>query len=152
MPETSEINKNLGELEEELSKIKSASDMIIDAKETTEKTISETKEIMADLIKNTKKATDSVVKESKGLNKAASNLLSSVDGLMKKLDKVDFPVRLDKLDATVSGINAGIQNIQGRIDTLERNIKDEIGQVKTNTYFLFAVVIAFGFAILWQLY
>ena len=152
MPETSEINKNLGELEEELSKIKSASDMIIDAKETTEKTISETKEIMADLIKKTKKATDSVVKESKALNKAVSNLLASVDVLMKKLDKVDFPVRLDKLDATVSGINAGIQNIQGRIDTLERNIKDEIGQVQTNMYLLFAVVIAFGIAIVRQLY
>ena len=85
--ETSELNKSLGQLEEELSKIKSASKMISDAKETTEKTIIETKEIMKDLIENSKKATDSAVKESKKLKKAATSLLEVVDTLMGKLDK-----------------------------------------------------------------
>jgi len=126
MPETSEINKSLGELEQELSKIKSASEMISDAKETAQKTISETKEIMSDLIMNSKKATASAIKESKKLNNAATELFIVVDDLLKKLDKVDFPTRLDKLDTTVSGINSGIQNILGRFDTVERNIRDQV--------------------------
>ena len=126
MPEINKINKSLGELEEELTKIKSASEMIDDAKETTKKTVNETKEIMSELIEKTEKATDSAIKESKKLNKAAEKLLNMVTTLMEKLDNVDFPTRLDKLDSTVSGINSGIQNILSRFDSIERNIKDEI--------------------------
>ena len=164
MPETSELNRSLGELEEELSKIKSASEMIEDAKETTKKTISETKEIMKDLIENSKKATDSVVKESKKLNKAASSLLKAVDTLMEKLDNVDFPTRLDKLDTTVSGINSSIQNVLSRFDSVERNLKDDfdnrINQVQkkldesqlVNLYLLIGILVVFGSSFLWLFY
>ncbi len=164
MPETSELNKSLGELEQELSKIKSASEMITDAKETTEKTINETKKIIADLIENSKMATDSAVKESKKLNQAASSLLQAVDALTEKLEKVDFPTRLDKLDTTVSGINSGIQNIFGRFDFVERNLKDDfdnkINQVqqkleesqKLNFYLLIGILVVLGGSFLWLFY
>jgi len=156
MPEINEINKSLGELEEELSKIKSASEMIQDAKNTAERTINETKEIMSDLIENSKKATDSAIKESKKLNKAASALLNAVDSLMGKLDKVDFPIRLDKIDTTISGINSGIQNILSRFDSIERNLKDDfdskIGLIqnklektqKINLYLLIGILVVLG--------
>ena len=156
MPKTSELNISLGELEQELSKIKSASEMISDAKETTDKTINETKEIMADLIENSKKATDSAIKESKKLNKAASSLLKAVDTLMEKLDKVDFPTRLDKLDTTVSVINSSIQNVLSRFDSVERNLKDDfdnkINQVQkkleesqqVNLYLLIGILVVLG--------
>lgn len=52
--------------------------------------------------------------------------------LIEKIDKVDFPTRLDKVDATVSSINQGLQNVQQRIGDLERNIKDDL-HAKTNT-------------------
>lgn len=164
MPETNEINKSLGELEQELSKIKSASDMINDAKVTTEKTINETKEIMADLIDNSQKATDSAIKESKKLNKAASSLLKAVDTLMEKLDKVDFPTRLDKLDTSVSGINSSIQNVLSRFDSVERNLKDDfdnkIKQVQSkleesqqiNLYLLIGVLVVLSGSFLWLFY
>lgn len=126
MPDTNEINKTLVEFEEELIKIKSASEIIEEAKETTQKTIDETKAIMTELIENSKKATDNAIEESKKLNKAASNLLDAADTLMKKLDKVDFPTRLDKLDTSVSGINSSIQNVLSRFDSVEMNIKDKI--------------------------
>ena len=160
MPETSDLNKSLGELEEELSKIKSASDMITDAKKTTEKTISETKEIMSDMIKESKKATDSAIKESKKLNKAAASLMGAVGKLMGKLDKVDFPTRLDKLDTTVSGINSGIQNVLSRFDSVERNLKDDfdvkISQISTkleksqkiNLYLLIGILVVLSGAFL----
>jgi len=164
MPETNELNKSLGELEQELSKIKSASEMITDAKETAEKTINETKEIMADLIDKSKNATDSAIKESKKLNKSASSLLKAVDILMEKLDKVDFPTRLDKLDTSVSGINTSIQNVISRFDSVERNLKDDfdnkIKQVQSkleesqqiNLYLLIGILVVLGGSFLWLFY
>lgn len=103
MPKVHEINKSLGELEEELKKVKTANEMV----------------------SITQKAADVIIKESKELNKTTKQLKSSAEKLMKKLDKVDFPTRLDKLDTTVSGINSGIQNVLSRFDSIERNLKDD---------------------------
>ena len=50
--------------------------------------------------------------------------------LIKKIESIDFPARFDKLDATVSSINQGLQNTQQRLGELERNIKDDL-QAKT---------------------
>jgi chromosome segregation ATPase len=164
MPKMNEINKSLGELEEELTKIKTASEMIQEAKETANKIVKESKKIMSVLITNSKKATDSAVKESKKLNKAASSLLKAVDTLMEKLDKVDFPTRLDKLDATVSGINSSIQNVLSRFDSVERNLKDDfdnkINQVQkkleesqqVNLYLLIGILVVLGGSFLWLFY
>ena len=154
MPKMNEINKSLGELEEELTKIKTASEMIQEAKETANKTVKESKKVMSELITNSKKATDSSIKESKKINKAATDLLKAVDKLMVKLDKVDFPTRLDKVDATVSGINSGIQNILSRFDSVEKNLKDNFDNKlkllkkeleesqQTNQYILVGILIA----------
>lgn len=54
------------------------------------------------------------------------DLIKSNEKLIAKIDKVDFPTRLDKIDATVSAINQGLQNTQTRIGDLERNLKDDI--------------------------
>jgi chromosome segregation ATPase len=125
MPDLNEINDSLAEFEEELSKLKSASEMIEEAKNSANTTIIESKKIMEELITNSKKATDSAIQESKKLNDSAQRLFDAVDILMNKLDKVDFPTRLDKLDNSVTGINTAIQNIFGRFETIEKNIKDE---------------------------
>lgn len=49
------------------------------------------------------------------------------------MDKVDFPTRLDKLDNSITGINTTIQNIFGRFETIEKNLKDDF-------HFKFSVV------------
>jgi len=125
MRELNEINESLADFEEELSKLKSASEMIEVAKNTIQDTISETKKIMEELISNSNKATDAAIKESKKLNESAQKLFKAVDILRNKLDKVDFPTRLDKLDNSVTVINAAIQNMFGRFETIEKNLKDE---------------------------
>jgi len=126
MPELNDINDSLADFENELSKLKSASGLIEKAKNSAQTTISESKKIMEELISNSKRATDSAIQESKKLNESAKKLFGAVDILMNKLDKVDFPTRLDKLDNSVTGINTAIQNIFGRFETVEKNLKDEL--------------------------
>lgn len=123
MPELDEINKNLSDFQDELKNIKSASVMIDEVKTAARSTVSESKKIMEELIASSKKATDGAIAESKNLNEAALLLFDAVDTLIKKLDKVDFPTRLDLLDISV-------QNIHSRFDTVERNIKDDISLIK----------------------
>jgi hypothetical protein len=53
-------------------------------------------------------------------------LAIETEKLIKYLNSVNFPARLDKLDTTVSSINQGLQNTQTRIGDLERNVKDDI--------------------------
>ncbi len=142
MPETSELNKSLGELEQELKKVKTANDMV----------------------SITQKAADEIIKESKKLNETTKKLNSSTEKLTKKLDKVDFPTRLDKLDATVSGINSGIQNVLSRFDSVERNLKDDfndkIKQVQkyleesqqVNLYLLIGILVVLSGSFLWLFY
>ena len=125
MPELNDINNNLAEFQEELSKLKNASGLIEDVKNSAQSTITESKKIMEELISNSRKATDSAIQESKKLNVSANKLFDAVDVLMQKLEKVDFPTRLDKLDTSVSCINTAIQNIFSRFETIERNLKDD---------------------------
>ncbi|MBM3243193.1 hypothetical protein FJZ31_43590 [Candidatus Poribacteria bacterium] len=103
MAKLDDINKSLGDLEQELDRLKSASEMIEGVTRTAEQAAA----------------------ESARLNQTADELCHTVGNLTDKIDRIDFHSRLDKLDATVSGINVAIQNIQGRFDTLERNIKDD---------------------------
>lgn len=39
---------------------------------------------------------------------------------------LNLPLRMDKLDANIAGIMAAVQNIQSRIDSVEKNINDKI--------------------------
>jgi len=126
MPKTDNINENLNELEEELNKLNSASELISKAKDTAEKNIIETKDIISKLVKSSEKTLDKTVKESKQLAKVSKELAKNVELLVERLDNVDFPVRLDKIDTSVASINAGVQNIQGRVDSMENNLKDDV--------------------------
>lgn len=125
MSNLNEINDNLAEMQEELEKLSSATKEIEKAKNVAQTTILESKQIMEKLISNSKNATDAAINESKKLNESAQKLFDAVDILMNKLDKVDFPTRLDKLDNSVTAINTAIQNIFGRFETVEKNLKDE---------------------------
>ncbi len=111
MAETSEINRSLGELEDELKKIKSAAELITEARVVAEKTIEETKQ----------------------LSTISEKLVKGVNTLVSKIDKIDFPSRLDKVDATVSGINSGMQNILSRLETVERHFDDSYRKMKEDS-------------------
>lgn len=50
----------------------------------------------------------------------------------KSIHDLNLPIRIDKLDATISGILAAIQNVQGRIESFERNIGDKLNEANEN--------------------
>jgi len=115
MSNTSDLNKSLAKFEDELSKLKTASDEIEKAKEIANDTISVSIKSLAEVTEN-----------SKMLQQTSIELINTVEQLLSKIDRVDFPSRLDKLDASVVGINSAIQNIFTRFDSVERNLKDDI--------------------------
>ena len=119
-----EFSKHLQSIEKSLS----------DANEKHHKQL--TKEIQ-ESTKKINDATELLAKSNSAFEKQINNLLSEYSGLgdataalIRKIESVDFPKRFDKLDATVSSINQGLQNTQTRIGDLERNIKDDL-QAKT---------------------
>lgn len=124
-----EFSKHLQSIEKSLS----------DANEKHQKQL--TKEIQ-ESTKKINDATELLSKSNSTFEKQIKNLLSEYSGLgnataalIKKIESVDFPKRFDKLDATVSSINQGLQNTQTRIGDLERNIKDDL-QAKTKDVIL----------------
>jgi len=44
----------------------------------------------------------------------------------KTIQDLNLPIRIDKLDANISGILTAIQNVQGRLDIVEINIGDKL--------------------------
>ena len=124
-----EFSKHLQSIEKSLS----------DANEKHQKQL--TKEIQ-ESTKKINDATELLSKSNSAFEKQIKNLLSEYSGLgdataalIRKIESVDFPKRFDKLDAIVSSINQGLQNIQTRIGDLERNIKDDL-QAKTKDVIL----------------
>jgi uncharacterized protein YoxC len=49
----------------------------------------------------------------------------------KTISNLNLPIRIDKLDANISGILTAIQNLQGRLDLVERNFGDKLKDVNT---------------------
>jgi len=126
------INNSLAELEQELEKIKTAKELINAMQTSAKLTIDEAqkavqnfKEITEKLMSESKKVNNETIRKTKELQKNTIELTNSVRELIGKLDRVDFPIRLDKLDTSVSGINTSIQNIFGRFETIEKNLKDD---------------------------
>jgi hypothetical protein len=47
----------------------------------------------------------------------------------KSISDLNLPIRIDKLDANIAGILTAIQNIQGRLDLVERNFSDRLKEI-----------------------
>ena len=101
------LNLELVRLEEELEKLKTAVEYIESAKVSVE-------------------VASKIIGSMVDLQKEFEKLSTNSQILITKIDKVDFPSRLDKLDSTISTINQNISNLQARIESFERNVKDEI--------------------------
>jgi chromosome segregation ATPase len=56
-------------------------------------------------------------------------LKEQIAGFHDKVERINFPERLDKLDATVSGIMSAVQATQSRLDNIERNLTDRISDL-----------------------
>jgi len=72
------------------------------------------------LQKSTEKQLDqSFTKIEKNTNQISNKAVRSIDEL-------NIPVRMDKLDANISGILSAIQNVQTRIESVERNMGEKL--------------------------
>jgi len=152
MPDVNDASKSLGkiekEIDQEISKIKSATELIENAHQNTEKTISEAekvfnkfnedakadykktqsdlkelvdnnKKISDDLLNQLKKATDDSVKELKEIDKSTKKVVEKVESLLEKLEKIDFQKRFDNVDTTIG-------NVQSRLDIVENNLSTNL--------------------------
>jgi hypothetical protein len=66
------------------------------------------------------------IQEMSTLVNQAQNVSVKIQQWVEFIDKINLPLRLDKLDLTVSGINQGVQNTLMRLETSERNLREEI--------------------------
>ena len=121
--QTSEM---LLKMEKELKTVKSASELVKKAGDDARYTIEEARDQLENLIEEFSRLSNTTLERSEKLNESTQSTLDVTDSLVKKIDDINFPSRLEKLDATISGINAGLQNILGRVDDIERNLKDEV--------------------------
>ena len=76
--------------------------------------------------KKLQKTTTEIQQQVKLEQEALGKLKETVQSFYERVEKINFPERLDKLDANVAGIMAAIQSVQSRLDGLERNISDRL--------------------------
>lgn len=119
-----QIHKELASLQSELSRLDGAVKHIEDAKRLSKDITENGQELQAKYKEQ--------LQEVKDLTTQYQELVGRAEKLIDKIDKVDFPTRLDKLDASVTGINQGLQNTQGKLENIGRDLKDEIKEMKTN--------------------
>jgi uncharacterized protein Yka (UPF0111/DUF47 family) len=105
------IHQELIKLQNELNRLKNAVEHIDEAKEAS---------------KNVVKATESFLLTSNKIYEDYENLAEKTKQLIKEIDSIDFPKRLDKIDFNITGINTGLQNVFSRFDGVERNLSDKI--------------------------
>lgn len=58
--------------------------------------------------------------------KIEKNTKKIADDTSKSIYDLNLPVKIDKLDANVSGIITSVQNVQSRLESVERNISDKL--------------------------
>jgi chromosome segregation ATPase len=119
-----QIHNELASLQSELSRLNSAVKHIEDAKQLAKNITENGQELQAKYKEQ--------LQEVKELTTKYQELVGRAERLIDKIDKVDFPIRLDKLDNAVTAINQGVQNTQGKLENIGRDLKDEIKELKAN--------------------
>jgi chromosome segregation ATPase len=76
--------------------------------------------------RNLQKITLEIQQSVKEEQEALRTIKDAVQDFYQRIEKVNFPDRLDKVDATVAGIMVATQSLQGRLDNIERNISDRL--------------------------
>ena len=116
-----------------------------------------------DHIQESKAAAQQAVDAYRRLHEESKGLVEPVENLIQRIDAVHFPSRFDKLDASITGVNSALQNVQGqirefasgmstRMDETEAAVDDVAAEVKTVRTFvlvaIFLLVVVGGLVIL----
>lgn len=111
-------------------------DLLKEVKDNDAKFKSELKDLflkelvaLTDENKKLQKNTTEIQQQAKAELEALSKLKDTVQTFHERLEKINFPERLDKLDANVAGIMAAVQSVQSRLDIIERNVTDRLKEI-----------------------
>lgn len=63
---------------------------------------------------------------SESYKEVEKNTKQIADDTSKAILNLNLPIRIDKLDANIAGISSAIQNVQGKLDLVESNVKDRL--------------------------
>lgn len=87
--------------------------------------------LIADENHKLEKTTSEIQKQVKLEQDALAALKDKIQAFHDKVERINFPERLDKVDANVAGIMAAVQSIQSRLDTVERNLSDKLKEIRS---------------------
>lgn len=108
-------------------------ELIKSVKETDENFKKELKEQLKTEADKVTGEVNKIIQNLKDTLTALNNEIIDLEKLKKTINefhveivRINFPERLDKIDANISGIMAAVQAVQSRLDSLERNITDRL--------------------------
>jgi hypothetical protein len=121
-------SKHISTIEELIAaRITSQTESLLSARNDLDEKLKEIK-------KETLEKFDGPINKVSELSTQIAGQVEVVGVLIEKLEKVEFPIRLDKLDATTAGINQGVQNQISKLDQVETRmleaIKEQTTQIK----------------------
>jgi archaellum component FlaC len=125
MDSLEDINAPLVELQTELEKLQRGAELIGEAQDAAKRS-DEAAQNMQDAARQTSEAAQSMQESLTQVLESLKALAIGVEDCVGTIEKVDFPLRLDKMNATVSGIHTAVQQVSSCIEALERNVKDII--------------------------
>lgn len=101
------LHIELIKFQEELSKLKNAVEYIESAKHSTELAVN-------------------LIKSVTFLNNSFQKLSEKNDQLISKIDKIDFPERLSRIENSLFSLSTVLNNLQLKFELSEKNIKEQI--------------------------
>lgn len=124
-----------------IGEVQKASETII--KVDFEKKFKELKDVVNEAVKSSDKLATTIEKQQlgekvtefeKGVSKRIQESYKEIEkntkqisaDSAKSISDLNLPIRIDKLDANIAGILTAIQNLQGRLDLVERNFSDKL--------------------------
>lgn len=124
-----------------ISEVQKASETIIKA--DFDKKFKELRDLVNEAVKSSDKLATTIEKQQlgekvaefeKGVSKRIQESNKEIEKNTKQISTdsakaisdLNLPIRIDKLDANISGILTAIQNLQGRLDLVERNFSDKL--------------------------
>ncbi len=124
-----------------IGEVQKASETIIKA--DFDKKFKELRDVVNEAVKSSDKLSSTIEKQQlgekvtefeKGVSKRLQESYKEIEKNTKQISTdsakaisdLNLPIRIDKLDANISGILTAIQNLQGRLDLVERNFSDKL--------------------------
>jgi len=134
MSDINSLQQSLQQLESELSKFRSAKQILDDARSRTETDLKNWKERqdiseqrIIQLVDSLSKSNDAALKLVENVSPLAERMI----GLAKTVENAGFPRRLDLIQSNITNVMTAAQGLQSRIDLLEMNQGNAIKVVAT---------------------